>query len=322
MKRFSCNWKDIPTVIKYTDDKGVNWVFEPKELLLSILNTTPSTNPSLYTNPYNGEVLPEQVKIDLAKILTNKSCQVIKYLHENKYIEELLDNDLMYQFVKEDIIDQTIKNPLIRAFYDKKRLIGLYYLKDNIQYILDKKVKLDKAILDDYGIKQYFIDMIRMNPGITKKPIEDYHREINDYIYQITQLEYKIHLQPKTEYLFDTVLAVLKTDKELKDCDNKDCITTFKISFVDPEYLAIIFKTNTSPSIVIYPKLGYAKKVLLELIKNTQSKWGSGVTPRGNIKVNDLIYYAGGNWDDKKNPEYKQFFNDSLTLYKNQEPLL
>ena len=49
---------------------------------------------------------------------------------------------------------------------------------------------------------------------------------------------------------------------------------------------------------------------------------GSGITPRYNIKVNELIYYAGGNGDDKKKPNLQKFFTEpELHLLKGQERL-
>jgi hypothetical protein len=325
-KKYSCLYdkEKIPDQIKYTDNTGKVWIFQKNELVKSVIE-----NKGNYVNPYTKEDLPDNIKNLINKILTYNSCKVLSYLYESGYLQDL-ENDKMYQFIKEgrttkgDFLIDTILN---KHFTTIDKIKALVSLKQDIPFIVQEYKGMplsvirskSNEILTKHGLTWYNINIINMNKLF--KTVEEYNNEIDKTINEITNLEYKIHLQPKSEHLLDTIKALLSIDKKLKDCSG-DCIEQYKMSYVDPEYLKMMYSENLTPSIVVYPKLGYAKKVLEEIISTTNPSWGTGYTPRGNIKVNDLVYYAGGNWDDKKNPLNKEYFNKDLTLYKNQEPLL
>lgn len=130
--------------------------------------------------------------------------------------------------------------------------------------------------------------------------------------------EYKIHLQPKPEYQFPVlrILAkLLATDKEFK-------------SHVEAWKAVIPYhrvKTELNlPVIVIYPAWGKKSaeivlgKIIQAFSKYDAAKIGLNHAPRFNKKYNELIYYAGGAGDQKKNLPDK-YFTPGKIFYKGYE---
>lgn len=202
-----------------------------------------------------------------------------------------------YFFVKEPITESVSKNLLANG--DLKQLL---HTRDNLHAILTKNGT-------DTVYTPYFLNLVRQ----LYKPemYNDILAEINKSIDDLSTNQYKINLQPKEKYLEQTVEILLKMLN-----DKKTKMNTFKIYVDFPQ------SKNGLPAIVVYPFVGYtnAKTLLLEILEKTQPEWGTGIVPRGTIKVNDLVYYAGGDWDYKL--LHPDLFNKEKTLYKDQLPLL
>ena len=127
---------------------------------------------------------------------------------------------------------------------------------------------------------------------------------------QKTFEEYKIHLQPKKEYLpliVDKLTKAIKNNPELREV-----ITRFKVSLhehsKEQRWQPAMGKPVTEyvPEIVIYPLIGKknsesALQKIMEIFKNEEvEKYGNNLTPRANLKVNNLIYFAQGDGYLKK----------------------
>lgn len=133
---------------------------------------------------------------------------------------------------------------------------------------------------------------------------------------------YKIHLMPQEEEILHVVERLIETLK--KDSELRKLIEAFKVQAALWGGDKMQFKNSESlpeyqyrPAIVIYPSWGKEKvqkllDALLVIFKNVK---GSGNTPRFNIKVNDLVFYAQGDGDYKMDPIIRQKYFDSRTNY-------
>lgn len=153
-------------------------------------------------------------------------------------------------------------------------------------------------------------DRRKISPQLRKKIMSD--------SIEFLAQEYKIHLQPKPEYQFPVlrILAkLLTTDREFN-------------AHVEAWKAAIPYhrvKTELNlPVIVIYPVWGAksAQIVLRKIIKAFEkydaAKIGLNHAPRFNAKYNELIYYAGGAGDQKKDlPD--EYFTPGKIFYKGHE---
>ncbi len=107
---------------------------------------------------------------------------------------------------------------------------------------------------------------------------------------------YKVHLMPKPEHVLDTVYAVFKA---FSTGELGKYVKNMKISV---RFAPVKVGGGMTPVIVLYvlPSAdeknykGNAQVVVNELLKVTKPEWGGGIAPRGNAKINDLIFYAQG----------------------------
>lgn len=112
--------------------------------------------------------------------------------------------------------------------------------------------------------------------------------------------EYKVHLMPKPEYVFDTLEQVLKClsdNPALRECISSIKVSRSSTSRTDRE-------GRYDPVIVIYPKAGKenAQKALDGLVSGLRPifAWGSNLVPRFNCRgKNPLIFYAQGDGAQK-----------------------
>jgi hypothetical protein len=123
---------------------------------------------------------------------------------------------------------------------------------------------------------------------------------------------YKIHLMPSEDsdytLLQKTIVNALRNNPMLSRL-----IPVFKIAPV-----TISSKTGeVFPRVVFYIETGrddaqQALNILYDLFKNTK---GSGIRPRYNAKVNDLIWIAQGDGDYKAHQQYERFYQLPLKAY-------
>lgn len=123
--------------------------------------------------------------------------------------------------------------------------------------------------------------------------------------------KFKIHLQPKAEYQIWTIREMLKIFADPKI--NK-YVSAWKTII---PYDRVFDEQLLLPAIVIYPT--YGRESASVIIKALISHFGQfqdvglNITPRFNFKVNSLIYWSGGNGDDKsrliKSRKIDEFFD-------------
>lgn len=138
---------------------------------------------------------------------------------------------------------------------------------------------------------------------------------------------YKIHLMPQEEEILHAVerlIEVLKKDPELRRRMEALKVQAAlwgedKMPFKNSENIR---EEQYRPAIVIYPSWGKenVQKLLDALLVIFKDFKGSGNTPRFNIKVNDLIFYAQGDGDYKMDPVMRQKYFDSRTNYALYRP--
>lgn len=173
-------------------------------------------------------------------------------------------------------IEKNAFNSLIRDEKDNKwwqEMHGILYE----YYIQDDKIK-DREIRIKIGKNE-------------KKKIK------NDAIEALGHF-FKIRLNPKPEY---QIFCLKKLFELFSDEKIYDLVDSFKVTI---PYSKIINESNLS-SIIIYPEMGMetAKKLLDSIIDiysiYDNKELGMNRTPRFNKAYNELIYYSGGNGDDK-----------------------
>ena len=132
---------------------------------------------------------------------------------------------------------------------------------------------------------------------------------------------YKIHLMPHRKFTTAMVIKLLKAIQQ--DPALGKSIYAFKVRYKSATEHTLQVKglpqRERLPRIVIYPNETKedAQKVLdkiTALFKDDVPK-GIGYTPRWNQKVNDLIYFAQGDGDAKKNPAYARYFEQPAMIY-------
>lgn len=124
--------------------------------------------------------------------------------------------------------------------------------------------------------------------------------------------EYKIHLQPKKEYIPVIVDRLIKLTDERPEL--KSLITAFKAKLGGSVKEGADGQTEQMPEIVVYPKLGTERDetgktagrnnmemVLAAILDATRDLEGvaNGQVPRENAKVSDLVFVAQGGGDLK-----------------------
>jgi hypothetical protein len=155
-------------------------------------------------------------------------------------------------------------------------------------------------------------DALRViSPALRKKIMAD----TIDYLGQ----EYKIHLQPKPEYQLPVVRALAKL------------IASDPVFTANIEAWKTIIPYNrvtkdlNLPVVVIYPARSrksatlILKRIIEVFGKFNCAKIGLNHTPRFNHKVNELIYYANGSGDHKKNLPEKFFTGPGKEFYIGHE---
>jgi hypothetical protein len=130
---------------------------------------------------------------------------------------------------------------------------------------------------------------------------------------QITDI-YKIHLMP---YKNDLPIVLFMFIAELmKHGVLYNNTFDFKFCIRCPEQN----DENVLPALVIYAASGKdaAQKVLNDVYKmfNYIDIKGTGITPRFNAKVTDLIFWSQGHGDDKKQSRYKHWYAQDLITYR------
>ena len=185
-------------------------------------------------------------------------------------------------------------------------------------------------------------EFIWFHSGLENAPIDSYEKENLENYYQVKNeikayqsalgwlpeiqqkrfkdLEknlvgrYKIHLMPSPQtnptQLLSLILEAYTNDPELKQL-----IPFFKIA----PHLLPLFHGQILPQVVMYIDNGTqaAQKALNKLFaffnRHPEIK-GSGITPRFNMPVNDLIYFAQGD-GDFKGDQYKEAYELPAQIY-------
>lgn len=140
-----------------------------------------------------------------------------------------------------------------------------------------------------------------------KKILEKAKIMVGEYL---KRTQYKIHLQPKFEHLYEIMKTLISL---MKEKDNKHLIALFKVLDVESEeeYNKRVKGDKNYAAVVVYPEIdtegqkSYVKEVLSLLIKKFDLKskdLGMNITPRFNKKVDELIYVAGSDGDRKTMP--------------------
>ncbi len=134
-------------------------------------------------------------------------------------------------------------------------------------------------------------------------------------------LEYKIHLMPSPEYVMGVTRRLCETLRDNPELD--EATAGFKVKLNDETTIG----EQTLPLIVIYAMLGKDNaQMVLDTVYNLfpeHDRMGSGINPRDNRKVNNLIYWAQSGGDLKK--EYRGFrhrntrFTDTWSHFKGKE---
>ncbi len=132
---------------------------------------------------------------------------------------------------------------------------------------------------------------------------------------------YKIHLMPHREFIVEIVKKLIHALK--RDPSLAELIINFKVLYkpATTETMRVkeMLEGKRMARIVIYPAEGKdkAQKALnkiVDLFKDDVTK-GIGMAPRWNQKVNDLVYFAQGDGDYKKLPEYERYFEQPDMIY-------
>lgn len=143
------------------------------------------------------------------------------------------------------------------------------------------------------------------DPIVLNKKIADATRELVK--------TYKIHLMPDEN--IDATEILIKLDKALKsDPELSAAVQTFKILYNPTQQGGVNFAR-----VVIYANgKEHAQRILNALYKNNSIRdiKGSGIRPRFNGKVNDLIWVAQGD-GDYKDGIYKEYYEQPALIYYN-----
>lgn len=132
---------------------------------------------------------------------------------------------------------------------------------------------------------------------LKKLSVGDIEKIRKDSLYALGQT-FKIRLNPKPQYQIWSMKQLLRL---FQNPQVYPLVEAFKV--VIP-YSRIVSGAKLG-SIIIYPENGRrVASVLLGLIKKLFSPYnvdeiGLGIVPRNNVTINPLIYYSGGNGDDK-----------------------
>ncbi len=132
---------------------------------------------------------------------------------------------------------------------------------------------------------------------------------------------YKIHLMPHRQFVPEIVILLIKALKQ--DPTLGPLMASFKVKYKSETLHTIGLKKQPQeermPRIVIYPAEGKEQvqrlldKIIM-LFKDQVDK-GIGIGPRWNQKVNNLIYFAQGDGDAKKEPMFAQYFEQPNMIY-------
>ncbi len=158
----------------------------------------------------------------------------------------------------------------------------------------------------------------------TKRSFERENRSISQEEKNKFTYNYKIHVMPQKNEFIPVILKIselLKNNQEFSDL-----IDGAKI---DPDYTfnydTLASKSNDQiiPGIILYVHQDAAgtQKALDLLYKELKDFKGNGIRPRFNAQVNNLIYVAQGNGDDKKNKLLTKtnLFEMPYMIYYNHE---
>jgi len=145
----------------------------------------------------------------------------------------------------------------------------------------------------------------------------------------ILKQEFKIHLMPKAEYVPAVSSKIFEI---MAEETSKEYLSGIKIK-LDPDPKRFDGGASSHEEnlgiFVLYPLLGRrtAERMLQRLIdafsEEDHAEIGLGITPRFNLCVSNLIYYAQGAGDLKETltKQQRTIFNEDLTLFKDENPL-
>jgi len=125
---------------------------------------------------------------------------------------------------------------------------------------------------------------------------------------------YKFHLMPQNEE-FAGVLYDLFSHLR-KDPVMQRCVHEIKIK---KDISKILGGSSNHPMIVVYAAAGKeAAQTLLsklcEIFKNSEYQ-GTGIRPRFNQKITDLLFFAQGDGDHKQTPENAKFYDENKVYF-------
>ena len=172
-----------------------------------------------------------------------------------------------------------------------------------------------RHLLEDSALKEKLGDL-RLKTIMNMWILDDEDEQLKKKLINELAGVYKIHLMPAPGTDL-TKLIVLIINEFSADPELKNLITLFKVSVLEDKDLReyqvprFVFYTEITGTMVAQKALD---KIYAIFKKHPEIK-GSGDRPRYNGKVNDLIWIAQGNGDDKKIPENEQYFEQPLMIY-------
>ena len=160
-----------------------------------------------------------------------------------------------------------------------------------------------KGIQSNMNAREY--NTIAMHPTNDLAEIEHKKKALNELVGV-----YKIHLMPKGS-LTDIILTLIEGLQ--KDTELRKLIYKFKVR-PNPD---LNFNGNMLAAVIIYPAQGKenAQKALDKIYALFKNVPGTGIAPRYNARVNDLIWVAQGD-GDFKDVQYAPLYEKNRVYYR------
>lgn len=189
------------------------------------------------------------------------------------------------------------------------KLFRRKHIFNNAIAIMDDKNTLE-YLVDESSLWQEHISYYDQDGNKVKQKAEELKDLLKQQTLEILSGIYKIHLQPKLEHrdlILQHLVHLLNTNKKVRKN-----IAAWKV--IVP--YCRVYEENF-PVLVIYPTYG---KESFELVLNTiistfmdfdDREVGLGITPRYNLRYNDLIYFTQYHGDNKEylQEKYPQQFS-------------
>jgi hypothetical protein len=188
---------------------------------------------------------------------------------------------------------------LLKGFHLKEDVA--YILADNPDYMAGTRVRVAKAEIDS---------ILRRHQDGTELSAQE-KKSLSTLIPDAAK-EYKIHLMPKSKHMETVItrlLAGLGGDGEIKQHVAQYKVLKGEVNEEDGAVVVPLSQDKEGgyfPRIVIYTESKEAGQAILDTVLKLfpdAEELGDEILPRGNTKVNKLIYYANGSGGMKNRAE-------------------